>query len=189
MLGADGLVYQSIEDLVSVGRELNPAIHDFDDSPFTGRREEGGEGGVKLRNDEMGIARKSEGNLKAATPLRSSTARPSQVAGPFFAEIPHSVPQLVEAPRALHCVASSLQPPSLGHSTPRCAYPHLHALKGRIRMHTRTRRPTHLSRSPPHPHTSTPTTNTAHPHSCPTQCTCTAEARTHSAAPGAQANN
>ena len=36
VLGADGLLYQSIDDLVAVGRELNPAIHSFDTSCFTG---------------------------------------------------------------------------------------------------------------------------------------------------------
>ena len=36
VLGADGLLYQSIDDLVDVGRELNPAIHSFDTSCFTG---------------------------------------------------------------------------------------------------------------------------------------------------------
>lgn len=36
VLGADGLVYQSVEDLVAVGQELNPGIRRFDDSCFTG---------------------------------------------------------------------------------------------------------------------------------------------------------
>lgn len=36
MLGADGLIYQGVEDLVACGRDLNPDIHDFDDSCFTG---------------------------------------------------------------------------------------------------------------------------------------------------------
>ncbi len=35
-LGADGLLYQSIEDLIDVGRSLNPAIREFDASCFTG---------------------------------------------------------------------------------------------------------------------------------------------------------
>ncbi|KAL4528592.1 hypothetical protein Ndes2437A_g03152 [Nannochloris sp. 'desiccata'] len=33
-LGADGLVYQSVEDLIGVGKELNPTIQNFDDSCF-----------------------------------------------------------------------------------------------------------------------------------------------------------
>jgi amidophosphoribosyltransferase len=37
VLGADGLVYQSVEDLVAVGRALNPEIERFDDAPFSGR--------------------------------------------------------------------------------------------------------------------------------------------------------
>lgn len=36
VLGADGLIYQEVEDLVACGRDLNPDIHDFDDSCFTG---------------------------------------------------------------------------------------------------------------------------------------------------------
>lgn len=36
MLGADGLLYQSIEDLVHVGQEMNPSIKSFDTSCFTG---------------------------------------------------------------------------------------------------------------------------------------------------------
>lgn len=35
-LNADGLIYQSIEDLISAGQELNPAISGFDASCFTG---------------------------------------------------------------------------------------------------------------------------------------------------------
>lgn len=37
VLGADGLVYQSVEDLVQVGKALNPSIEQFDDSCFTGQ--------------------------------------------------------------------------------------------------------------------------------------------------------
>lgn len=35
-LGADGLIYQSVEDLLSAGQELNPAITKFEASCFTG---------------------------------------------------------------------------------------------------------------------------------------------------------
>lgn len=35
-LGADGLLYQSVADLISVGHALNPAIPEFDTSCFTG---------------------------------------------------------------------------------------------------------------------------------------------------------
>lgn len=37
-LGADGLLYQSIDDLIDTGRALNPAIREFDASCFTGAR-------------------------------------------------------------------------------------------------------------------------------------------------------
>lgn len=36
VLGADGLVYQSQQDLLDVGRELNPDIVEFEASCFTG---------------------------------------------------------------------------------------------------------------------------------------------------------
>lgn len=35
-LGADRLIYQSLEDLVAVGHDLNPDISEFDTSCFTG---------------------------------------------------------------------------------------------------------------------------------------------------------
>ncbi|GFH22991.1 glutamine phosphoribosylpyrophosphate amidotransferase, partial [Haematococcus lacustris] len=37
VLGADGLIYQRVEDLIEVGSEMNPDIHEFDDSCFTGK--------------------------------------------------------------------------------------------------------------------------------------------------------
>lgn len=36
VLGADGLLYQSLEDLLGVGQELNPSIKHFEDSCFSG---------------------------------------------------------------------------------------------------------------------------------------------------------
>lgn len=36
VLGADGLLYQSLEDVLSVGQELNPAVRHFEASCFTG---------------------------------------------------------------------------------------------------------------------------------------------------------
>jgi len=35
-LGADALIYQSLDDLVAVGHDLNPSITEFDTSCFTG---------------------------------------------------------------------------------------------------------------------------------------------------------
>jgi amidophosphoribosyltransferase len=35
VLGADGLLYQSLEDLISSGKELNPDIVEFEASCFT----------------------------------------------------------------------------------------------------------------------------------------------------------
>ena len=36
MLGADGMLYQTTEDLLSVGHELNPSIEQFEASCFNG---------------------------------------------------------------------------------------------------------------------------------------------------------
>lgn len=35
-LGADGLVYQEVDDLIAVGQELNPTIKTFDAACFDG---------------------------------------------------------------------------------------------------------------------------------------------------------
>ena len=35
VLGADGLIYQTVEDLIAAGTELNPEIDVFEDSCFT----------------------------------------------------------------------------------------------------------------------------------------------------------
>lgn len=37
VLGADGLIYQTVEDLIDVGRELNPEIRQYDASCFDGK--------------------------------------------------------------------------------------------------------------------------------------------------------
>lgn len=37
VLGADGLVYQDVDDLIAVGTELNPSIEEFDAACFTGK--------------------------------------------------------------------------------------------------------------------------------------------------------
>ena len=36
VLGADGLIYQSLEDLLDAASTLNPQIHEFETSCFTG---------------------------------------------------------------------------------------------------------------------------------------------------------
>lgn len=36
VLGADGMLYQTTEDLLSVGHELNPSIEQFEASCFNG---------------------------------------------------------------------------------------------------------------------------------------------------------
>ena len=42
VLGADGMVYQDVNDLMSVGHELNPEITTFDASCFDGKYVTGG---------------------------------------------------------------------------------------------------------------------------------------------------
>ncbi len=37
MLGADGLMYQNLEDLLAVGKEMNPTVTEFDASCFDGK--------------------------------------------------------------------------------------------------------------------------------------------------------
>ncbi len=37
VLGADGLIYQDVDDLIEVGRELNTEIHAYDASCFDGK--------------------------------------------------------------------------------------------------------------------------------------------------------
>lgn len=65
VLAADGLVYQSVEDLVGVGRELNPAIQAFDDSCFTGRYVTGDINETYMRNLEEAGRGKDRGFKRA----------------------------------------------------------------------------------------------------------------------------
>jgi amidophosphoribosyltransferase len=37
VLGADGLLYQTVEDLLAAGKEINPEVHEFDASCFIGK--------------------------------------------------------------------------------------------------------------------------------------------------------
>ncbi len=37
MLGADGLMYQDLDDLLAVGKEMNPSVTEFDASCFNGK--------------------------------------------------------------------------------------------------------------------------------------------------------
>lgn len=66
-LGADGLIYQSVEDLVGVGHELNPSIQRFDDSCFTGKYVTGDINEAYLRNLEESGRGKSRRKSKRAS--------------------------------------------------------------------------------------------------------------------------
>jgi amidophosphoribosyltransferase len=68
-LGADGLIYQSVEDLISVGKELNPTIQNFDDSCFTGKYVTGDINEAYLRNLEESGRGKSRNRAGKKTSL------------------------------------------------------------------------------------------------------------------------
>lgn len=75
VLGADGLIYQDVADLVACGRDLNPAIQDFDDSCFTGKYVTGDINEAYLRNlEEQGRGK------RRARPGRKATLVPSAAA-------------------------------------------------------------------------------------------------------------
>jgi amidophosphoribosyltransferase len=78
VLGADGLIYQEVEDLVACGRDLNPEIRDFDDSCFTGRYVTGDINEAYLRNlEEQGRGkRRARPGRKASlvAPARASSS-------------------------------------------------------------------------------------------------------------------
>jgi amidophosphoribosyltransferase len=54
VLGADGLIYQSVEELLSCGHDLNPDIECFDASCFNGQYVAGGITEEYLRDLEEG---------------------------------------------------------------------------------------------------------------------------------------
>lgn len=90
VLGADGLIYQGVEDLVACGRDLNPDIHDFDDSCFTGRYVTGDINEAYLRNlEEQGRGkrrarpgRKASLVAPAAAPAASSADAADRLPAP-----------------------------------------------------------------------------------------------------------
>ncbi|KAL6745595.1 phosphoribosyltransferase-like protein [Haematococcus lacustris] len=63
VLGADGLIYQRVEDLIEVGSEMNPDIHEFDDSCFTGKycTKDIDEAFLKRLEDSRGATRNRSG--------------------------------------------------------------------------------------------------------------------------------
>jgi hypothetical protein len=72
VLGADGMLYQTTEDLLSVGHELNPAIQQFEASCFNGAP--GGWPGARPRAMEQGSW------CKACDSFRRRCCRPGRVA-------------------------------------------------------------------------------------------------------------
>ncbi|MBT8048693.1 MAG: amidophosphoribosyltransferase [Xanthomonadales bacterium] len=70
-LGADWLIYQDLQDLITACREGNESIHQFDTSCFSGEYITGVEDGYlekirKMRSDEEKQKRRSENALKVA---------------------------------------------------------------------------------------------------------------------------
>ncbi|GAB4817999.1 hypothetical protein N2152v2_005045 [Parachlorella kessleri] len=69
VLGADGLLYQTVDDLIGVGKELNPDIAEYDDSPFTGKYVTGDINEAYLRNlEESGRGSRRKGMGKKQRP-------------------------------------------------------------------------------------------------------------------------
>jgi amidophosphoribosyltransferase len=87
-LGADGLVYQSVEDLVAVGRELNPAIERFDASCFTGEYVTGDVGEAYLavlEESGRGSGRARAGRAVSLVGHAASPAAPAPAPAPAAA--------------------------------------------------------------------------------------------------------
>ena len=64
MLQADGLIYQTVEDLIAVGHELNPGIERFDAACFDGVYVTGGIDDaylLELENSARGAKRTRSG--------------------------------------------------------------------------------------------------------------------------------
>ncbi|GFH24571.1 amidophosphoribosyltransferase, partial [Haematococcus lacustris] len=78
VLGADGLIYQRVEDLIEVGSEMNPDIHEFDDSCFTGKycTKDIDEAFLKRLEDSRGATRNRSGSSagQLAEPLLQAHA-------------------------------------------------------------------------------------------------------------------
>jgi amidophosphoribosyltransferase len=72
LLRADGLLYQTVDDLVAVGRELNPSIVEFDASCFTGRYVTGDVGAAYLA--ELEESARGQGRRGAASSTISLAA-------------------------------------------------------------------------------------------------------------------
>lgn len=75
ILGADGLVYQSVGDLVGVGKELNPSIKQFDSSCFTGKYVTGGIDEEYLKSlEETGRGKSRTRSGKSITTVELETS-------------------------------------------------------------------------------------------------------------------
>ncbi|KAK9789949.1 hypothetical protein WJX73_008712 [Symbiochloris irregularis] len=76
VLGADGLLYQTLEDLLSVGQELNPAVRNFEASCFTGKYITAGVDSdylAGLENSVRQVARSQTSKSEALAPGTAGT--------------------------------------------------------------------------------------------------------------------
>lgn len=71
VLGADGLIYQDVSDLFAVGRQLNPAVEEFEASCFTGKYVTGD------INDEYLAALENSGRGAARRGVSAASTRAS----------------------------------------------------------------------------------------------------------------
>lgn len=76
-LGADGLIYQDVSDLIACGQDLNPAITRFDDSCFTGKYVTGDVNEAYLRNLEEQGRGKRRARPGRKTSLFGNNLQPS----------------------------------------------------------------------------------------------------------------
>jgi amidophosphoribosyltransferase len=66
VLGADGLLYQTVEDLLEVAREMNPSIKEYDASVFDGKYVTGTISEEYLSELEAGRGSKRRSGQKAS---------------------------------------------------------------------------------------------------------------------------
>ena len=66
MLGADGLMYQEVDDLIAVGKSMNSAIERFDASCFDGHYCTG-EGGGRAEGERRESGGRAEGERREST--------------------------------------------------------------------------------------------------------------------------
>eukprot|EP00798_Chlamydomonas_sp_ICE-L_P021025 gene21025-27892_t len=100
VLGADGMIYQTVEDLIEVGHEMNPNIDMFDASCFTGKYVTGGideDYITNLENTGRGTGRTRSGKkeeepetTKGPEPVVAKAAQPAAMTPGELAKVSES---------------------------------------------------------------------------------------------------